>query len=142
MNCPLLVKEITDLFWPACAQSFRTLSDGHFANTPRAFALPSPTRTRFNTEEPEAGNGNIEYAMHSARPVRRDSWSNAAIASPLLSFSNSLTPHTSVDGCTVNWVHDCVPGPNHNYDGSVFLSLGVLIGDGFLIDPQALNSQI
>ncbi len=137
MNCPSLLKEISDLLWPTCAHGFRTIPGGPVPITNRADALPSTTGNCSNKDEPGAGKLNIEGAMHAGGPVPRDSWSNTAIASPRLSSSNSLTHHTTVDGYTVSWVHG--RALDYYYDGSVFLGLGVLIGDGVLMSPEVIN---
>jgi hypothetical protein len=195
MNCPPLVKEITDLLLPsyARAQSFRTFPAGRVSMDTRTDAVHLTTGLRFNTHEPGAGTSNGEGAMHSARPGPKDSWSNLSFVSPLLIPSNRATHHTTIDGYTFNRVqplpldYDCAnslnltkcqgihgtglaisdgrctyngaPGGNPKMliigiqlnsnvltsnsttigDGLVFLSLGVLIGDGVLIGPEAIN---
>ena len=138
MNCPPLLKEISDLLWPTCAQRFRTLPVRPVLITTRASALHSPTRTRFSTPNPDTRNVHIDGAIRSAAPVRRYSWSNTAIALPLPSSSNSSTHHTAVGGYTVNQVQG--RPLDYDYKGPAFLSLGVLIGDGLLMSAEAINS--
>src|SRR2546423_12029701 len=138
MNCPPLIKEITDLLLPSCAraQSFRTFPAGRVSMTTGAGAVHLTTGPRFNTQAPGAGTSNGEGAMHSARPVPKDSWSNLPFVPPLLTTSNRATNYTTIDGYTFNRVqalpkdHDCANSLNLITKCQGIHGTGLAISDG------------